>query len=159
VSEKIPSESQRSLWIADLRYRGQNFELSIPISAQVELGAPELAESFHAAHDRAYGFAQPAEMIELVSLRVTVTGLLQRPDLPLPADRQLAHPVAIRGTLFAPDVWLDSSVYDRKDLAPGQIISGPAIIEQMDATTPIWPGDVARIDRSGNLIITLTPVL
>ena len=158
ASEKIPAESQRSFWTADLRYRGQNFELSIPISAQVELGAPELAASFHAAHERAYGFAQPTEVIELVSLRVTVSGVLQKPDLPLLADRQPALPIATRLTLFAPGVWRNSSVFHRSELTPGQTIPGPAIIEQMDATTPIWPGDVGRLDPSGNLIITLSPV-
>ena len=103
-------------------------------------------------------FAQPTEVIELVSLRVTVSGVLQKPDLPLLADRQPAFPIATRLTLFAPGVWCNSSVFHRSELAPGQTIAGPAIIEQMDATTPIWPGDVGRLDPSGNLIITLSPV-
>jgi N-methylhydantoinase A len=56
---------------------------------------------------------------------------------------------------FAKDAWREAPVYRRADLAPGQQLEGPAIIEQMDCTTPVFPGDRLRVDDWGNLVIDL----
>ena len=53
------------------------------------------------------------------------------------------------------DGWQDTPIYDREKLLPGNRLSGPAIIEQMDSTTVVHPGMTAHIDRFGNIIIEI----
>ena len=155
-SEDIPPDLRQAVWSADLRYRGQNFELMIPIDAKdghVTMDA--VLATFHAAHERTYGFNQAEEPVELVSLRVLLTGLLEKPEMkPLPAA-PAGKPIGERRVMFNTSVWSDAAVYRRTDLAPGQSFAGPAIVEQMDSTTPIWPGDECVVDAWGNLVITL----
>jgi N-methylhydantoinase A len=52
---------------------------------------------------------------------------------------------------------MDTPVYQRRDLAPGATITGPAIVEQLDATTPLHPSDIATVDGAGNLLIEVRP--
>ncbi len=155
--EGIAAADRREAWAADLRYSGQNFELSIPFEAAAfdAAACAALVEQFHAAHDRAYGFAQKGEPIELVSMRVKLEGVLEKPRLPELAAGPPAAPRGERRVCFADAVWHDAPIFRRRELARDQIIAGPAIVEQMDSTTPIHPGDSARVDRWGNLVIEL----
>ena len=78
-----PEAGRRTAWTADLRYVGQNFELGIGVDPE-PIGPEacrELMERFHAEHDRSYGFAQRQEPIEMVSLRVKLAGILDKPGL------------------------------------------------------------------------------
>ena len=155
--EKVPIAERRAVWAIDLRYTGQNYELAIPCPA-LPLVAADLADitgRFHAAHEQAYGFRQDGEPIQFVSLRVKLAGILEKPALLKLGKRAPGKPVAIRKVAFAKDSWLEAPVYRRLDLAPGQTLAGPAIIEQMDCTTPIFPGDLLRVDDWGNLVIDL----
>jgi N-methylhydantoinase A len=155
-SEDIRPDRRQAGWSADLRYRGQNFELMIPIDAERKsVAVDKVLTAFHAAHERTYGFNQPREPVELVSLRVQLTGLLEKPDVKPLQSRPPGEPAGERRVLFESDAWSTAAVYHRTDLAPGQMIVGPAIIEQMDSTTPIWPGDRCTVDACGNLIIML----
>jgi N-methylhydantoinase A len=135
---------------ADLRYRRQAFELTVEAD---DLDA--LADRFHAAHEQRYGYRMEEEPVELVNLRVKLVGVLDKPDLPDWPQREAARPAGSRWVCFAVDDWRDTPVYRRGDLARGQAIVGPAIIEQMDSTTPLHPSDEARVDRFGNLVIEL----
>jgi N-methylhydantoinase A len=142
--EGVPAAARRMLWSVDLRYAGQNFELSIPCGS-VPIDAAERARieaSFHAAHESAYGFKLVGEPVEFVSLRVKLVGVLEKP----PIARRVA---------FAKDHWVEAAIYRRADLAPGQRLSGPAIVEQMDCTTPVGPRDRVAIDAWGNLLLDL----
>jgi N-methylhydantoinase A len=155
-SEDIPRDRRQVIWSADLRYRGQNFELMIPFDAAAgEIAVDTVLTAFHASHERTYGFNQPNEPVELVSLRVQLIGLLEKPDIKHLPQAPAGKPIGTRRVLFESGAWSDAAVYRRTDLAPGQTITGPAIVEQMDSTTPIWPGDQCAVDAWGNLIITL----
>jgi N-methylhydantoinase A len=157
IGEQVGQGAERQRWSADLRYHGQNFELSLPLDpAPLDAaGLAALIARFHAEHDRAYGFAQPAEPVELVNIRLQLAGILEKPTLQELAPAAPGHPVATRRVCFGPDEWHATPVYRRDTLAPGQTLAGPAIIEQMDCTTPIFPGDGCTVDRWGNLLITL----
>ena len=164
TDEAVPTEGRRFDLRLDLRYVGQNFELSVPMAAgdwQARGGVPApeaLRQAFFEAHDTAYGYHNPEDPIETINLRLTAYGRL-RPEAeeatrsvtpPLPA------PKGHRPVIFEdPERPSPTAVWDRADLAPGQAIAGPAIIDQLDATTPIYPGDRARIDAAGNLVIAL----
>ncbi|MDA1260522.1 MAG: hydantoinase/oxoprolinase family protein [Planctomycetota bacterium] len=155
--EQVAPADRRADWSTDLRYAGQNFELSIPCPA-APLAArdlDEIAGRFHTAHEQAYGFKQVGEPIEFVSLRVKLLGVLEKPELAKLAPRAPGKPIHTRRVAIAKDAWRDAPVYRRLDLAPGQQFEGPAIIEQMDCTTPLFPGDRMRVDDWGNLVVDL----
>ena len=155
--EAVPPERRQQLWSVDLRYKGQNFELSIPLADEDVDGAAcaSLIEDFHRAHETSYGFASPAEAIEFVNMKVKAVGAFDKPAVPTLGEMEFAAPAAHRRTLFGEPDWYETPVYRRDSLAPGQRLDGPAIIEQFDATTLIHPGDRAAVDGWGNLIIAL----
>lgn len=157
------SADQRALnWTADLRYVGQNFELTLPITrAELETsGIAKFSARFHLAHDTAYGFSSSGETIEVVNLRVTATGELDKPPIPrLPvaaSGPRTPVPASTRNALFDGH-WLATPVYRREDLDIDLTLTGPAIIEQLDTTSVVHPGDQATVDPWGNLVIELQP--
>jgi len=158
-NEKIPEPGRKLTWSVELRYVGQNYELSLPIEVAVfdAKVCRILARRFHELHDSYYGFASPDEPVQFVNLKVKATGRLETPDLPLVAGSAAGSPIASRDVLFLGDDWQATPVYRRTDLAPGQEIPGPALIEQMDTTSVVYPGDRCTIDRWGNLILRLEP--
>lgn len=156
--EDVAEADRRRIWSVDLRYCGQNFELSVPVEDRDftrEDGAL-LAAAFHTAHEKAYGFASEGEAIEIVNLKVKAIGLLDRPDMPLLDPRPVGMPTAYRDVVFTRPAAVKTAIYQRGDLAPNQKIAGPALIEQLDATSLIYPADTGTVDRFGNLFIRLT---
>lgn len=145
----------------DLRYVGQNYELSVPI-AETLLGDGEaeaivrlIADQFHALHETNYGHSDPSAEIEVINCRCVARGRLYRGAMP--AARTMRQPTpAPRGVR---DVWfgaagpLRTPIYERDDLDPGHRVDGPAVIEQMDTTTLVMPGTTATIDAALNLIL------
>jgi N-methylhydantoinase A len=155
--EEVAEDDRRLAWYVDLRYTGQNFELSIPISGQPfdEAAVEALRRTFEAAHEQAYGFAQPGEPMEVVHLRLAVTGILPKPALPEWPEAAAATAVGARRVMFDDGAWHETPVYRRTDLARDQRLDGPAVIEQMDSTIPVFPGDVAQVDAWGNLVVDI----
>lgn len=156
-NEKVPPDQRGYEWRAELRYRGQNFELSLPISDErlSADGIEALREAFHVAHERSYGFSMVGEIIELVSIKLKVRQKVEfvRPT-ELPEARQ-GQPTHTRRVIFDRIEPIETPIYERADLAKGQRIQGPAIIDQQDATTLIFPGDEAFVDQWGNIVIQL----
>lgn len=150
----------RGLRIAlDMRYSSQNYELQVPIEAMPDAhalpGRDTLRAMFLAAHEQAYGFSNPHDPVDVVALRVTATGRLPSPGVPpLPAGATSAPaPRTRRAVWFDGDAPADAPVYDRATLAPGARIVGPAVIDQFDATTLVFPGDTATVDAALNILI------
>jgi N-methylhydantoinase A len=154
--EGLPSDARRLEWAADLRYRGQNYELSVPLADRPldGAGSEALRAAFHAAHEQSYGFASPAEPVECVNLKLKAVGLLEKPALPRLDEVAAGMPSGQRPVCFGRATWMETPVYRRTALAPGQRLAGPAVIEQMDATTLIFPGDDCLVDTHGNLIVS-----
>jgi N-methylhydantoinase A len=155
--EEIPQAQRRLQWTVEMRYRGQNYELALPLCDN-DLDAKDckdLVRTFHAAHESTYGFFAESETVEFVNTKVKAVGILDKPPLPTLATGPDAEPAASRRILFAAGDWHDTPVFRRDSLAPGQTLAGPAVIEQMDTTTLIFPGDRCAVDDWGNLIITL----
>jgi N-methylhydantoinase A len=135
----------------DVRYRGQGYELSIPLGKN-------LLKEFEREHQRRYGYIHPNREVELVTLRLRAvvntahvgTAALARPGR------------ATLGPFSAPEVpvlfggkKLKTKIHSRDTLQPGKKYSGPAIITEYSATTVIPPGKRFHIDRASNLIITI----
>ena len=162
--ERVPAQDRRLGWTMELRYRGQNFELSIPFADQALTRAAcrRLMNAFHHAHRLSYGFASPGEPIEFVSMKLKAVGLLAKPALPtLPTlaprrRRKTPNFAENRQVVFARNRSHRTPIRRRDSLSPGQTIRGPMIIEQLDATTLIYPSDRCTVDGWGNLIISLS---
>jgi len=153
----------RGLTVAlDMRYIGQNFELPVVLGRSNGSGRPtlpspgDLRERFFAAHTQQYGFHNPDDAVEVVNLRLTATGALRHAAAaPKPASDGPPEPLARRPVFFDPAAPVETPVYDRAALSAGTEIVGPAIIEQLDATTLVHPGDTARVDEALNILITV----
>jgi N-methylhydantoinase A len=131
----------------DLRYVGQSYELTIP-------AGEDLLARFHAEHDRVYGFAAPAEPVELVSVRLTSIGRIAKPPLRVLADGETRGPKERREVYFAEaGGYVDCPIYDRYALPAGAHIAGPAVVEEFDSTTVVHPGFSVSVDGAGNLTI------
>jgi N-methylhydantoinase A len=158
-ADGVPAGRQAVARSADLRYIGQGYHLNVPVagSALDRPAVDAVREAFHAAHEATYGFRNPGEPVEIVNIRVTATGRLDKPAFPAhPAGG--ADPSAARtGTrdVYSREQggWAPFVVYDRAGLHPGHVVGGPAIVEQPDSTTLIPPAYRARVDAHLNLII------
>ena len=157
--EGLPAPARHLELSLDLRYVGQNFELAVPFADRraARCHRRPVAQSFFEAHEAAYGYCNPHDPVEVVNFRLTARGRLHRgaaPE-PEPTGRPAATPIEHREVWFGPDGALLTPVFERTTLAPGQRLTGPAVIEQLDATTLIFPCDRALVDAGGNLLIEL----
>ncbi len=118
----------------------------------------DILARFFAAHRKAYGYAAQAEPVEAINLRLTARGRAETGrEAPPSGATTSPTPKDHRPVWFTADGPVDTPVYQRRDLAPATRIIGPAIVEQLDATTPIHPSDIATVDAAGNLLIEVRP--
>lgn len=159
-SESVEPASRMTDIVFDARYVGQNFELAIGLGQADPLpGADEIKNRFFAEHERAYGFHNAVDPVEIVNFRLIAVGRLRQPATRRGATRYGATPAAgdYRMVWFLADRAEVAPVYDRAVLMPGDTIAGPAVIEQLDSTTLLFPGDRAAVDPYLNLIVELGP--
>jgi N-methylhydantoinase A len=158
VRERFPREQLQTLRFAGMRYRGQSYEVTVPVAA---LAGPddlaELTRRFHEAHHRRYGHMAQAEAVEIVNFQVTGVGVIPKPPL-----QQFEHgaamspePAATRQAWFGAGESVALPVFRRDALSPGDTIEGPAVIEEKTSTTILYPGQRAQIDSFLNIDITL----
>jgi N-methylhydantoinase A len=158
--EGFGRDEQRMQRTADLRYVGQAFEVRVPVpDGQLEAEDSEtVAQAFHAAHRQLYGYDfadDPRQAVEWVNLRVSGIGPIRRPDMVELSARDGGTDRAVTGSrrVFF-DTWVNTPTYNRPDLAPGDVVSGPAIIEEFGSTVPVHPGFAVTVDAHGNLLLT-----
>ncbi|MCC6457372.1 MAG: hydantoinase/oxoprolinase family protein [Caldilineaceae bacterium] len=139
----------------DLRYRGQSYELTVPLSLPITpTNVASAVEAFHHSHAQRYGYAMPDEPVAVVTLRVAGRGSGAQPALPRqPRGEEDATPAQLgeRPVWFAPDGPTPTAVYARARLQAGHRFAGPALVLQYDATVVVAPGWAARVDTLGNL--------
>lgn len=146
-----------ALW-ASLHYAGQAHELVVRHDGlQVsEESLSALATAFSAAHERQYGHHFDNVGVELVTIRVT--GIAHQPDPNVSwawAEVECSNDAQTRPVYFdSIDQFTDTRVLARGALLAGEVLSGPAVLHQEDATTLIAPGWSARRDAGGCLLIT-----
>ncbi|MEJ2164083.1 MAG: hydantoinase/oxoprolinase family protein [Desulfobacterales bacterium] len=141
---------------ADMRYAGQSYELSLPVPAgPISTEAlNSLFVQFHQAHQQSYGYCREKEPIEFVNLRLIAQGKLpgSRPAENRAGDQTPAPPLGTR-TVWFQGRGLESSIYERSRLVCDQVISGPAVVEQLDSTIVVPPKFKGVVDIMGNLTI------
>ena len=159
----VPLANRRMQRSADLRYHGQSFELPVivPPGSLTADDVSRLSEQFHAMHERAYGYAAPEDTVELVNVRLAAVGVTPKPRrAPLP----VGGPAATHARKGRRDIWFAETggfqstlVFDRGKLLRGNVLAGPAIIEEPDASTLVHPGWTATVDEYGNLVLGPSP--
>ena len=155
-ADGISREEQEVEYEADVRYTGQAFQLTLRFSA-AELAAGDTAllrERFDREHEQLFTFAL-GEGHEIVMLRAVVKQLARAlPVLKLGREGTTLADAKIHDTrIYHSGGWHAAPIYDRNLLHDGLVVPGPAIVQEMDATTLLLPGHVARIDTVGNLLI------
>ncbi|WP_248930723.1 hydantoinase/oxoprolinase family protein [Paenibacillus hamazuiensis] len=158
--EGIEPSKRRFILHMDIRFVGQNYELSIPVDRE-ELtagGLDMIVRRFHEQHEKSYGYSNKAGKIEFVNYRLTALGELPKAKIEKREAGQVRTPEPVsKRQVYYSEVekpgFYETAIYERTQLAPGDRIHGPAIIEQMDTTTLILPGQSAQVDEYLNLLI------
>lgn len=132
--------------LADCRYPGQSHELRIAATGPI-------SATFHAAHHQAYGYALTDEAVQVVTARVVAEGAPALAALPPAWDQGTPGPAEQR-EIGVGDERVVARVIHRASLAPGDVIDGPALVDQDDSTTLLLPGDHAQVDDQHNLVVT-----
>ena len=153
---RIPEDRWQFEPAADIRYVRQAYELTIPMRAGPVTGATldRLSADFHEAHRITYGHENPAEPVQMVNLRLTAVGRLDRLELRQQGKTDTADgAVAERRVWFAESGLAPCPVLQRQFLAVGETITGAAVIESADSTIAVPPGWCATADDRGFFIM------
>jgi N-methylhydantoinase A len=162
AAEGFSAAETRLVRSADLRYFGQAWEVRVEVPAgPLDRSAADIAvERFHAAHQRTYGYSYAAhaeQRIEWVNFRLVGIGPLRRPEVrPRPRCDEVGVERGLSGRrgVYFEDGFVDTPLYDRPRLQPGDCLEGPAIVEEFGSTTVVFPAQRARVDDYGNLLLT-----
>lgn len=143
-----------------MSYVGQSFQLNVKMPDVIDANfADFMAEVFNKRHEKAYGFVNTSAPVQYVNLRFTATGKVDRPKVREIGKGGSDPSKAQKSTreVFFRESGGDTAtqIYDRDLLLCGNIISGPAIVEQMDTTIVIPPFSNVEIDEIGNLVVNL----
>ncbi len=158
--ENIEEESIVLSYAMDLRYLGQEHTLSVPAPSKFENADKSiLGKSFDEIHLKIYGHNAPDEPKEIVSLKVTSIARVKKPILETIA-RGSETPVPEAGlgkrkVYVGNERYQEFSIYQRDKLLAGNTFIGPALIEEATATTVVENKQVCKVDKYGNLVITL----
>jgi N-methylhydantoinase A len=158
--ENIKIGRLKHLFSVDMQFVGQTHILSVPLQSG-RPGREELGQLFEAAYFQRFRVELNEIRANLVNIKTSVVGSRAALDL-----SSLIDPLGRRATLAAAESdrrrvyfegsgWQETPIYWRDHMPAEMDLVGPAVIEQMDCTTLIEPGDVARSDDNGNIIITI----
>jgi N-methylhydantoinase A len=143
----------------DLRYPYQGYELTIACPGRPieEADRPSLRRVFDQLHQQVYGTSAPDETPEVVNVRVASVARIQKLGFearPRSGESAAAAQIGERPVFFEETgKYVPTRIFRRDALGAGNRIEGPAVIEQLDSTTVIYPGQRAQVDRFGNLVI------
>ncbi|HWN09113.1 MAG TPA: hydantoinase/oxoprolinase family protein [Pyrinomonadaceae bacterium] len=146
--EGFPASRQRHDRSLAVRYKGQSFEL------EIKMRNGSIVAAFHRAHLERYGYAQEANTVEIVSVRLRSSGIVDKPAAKrAAAGKKLRAKAAEYVTSFFEGKKVRFAVYQRDALKPGMQLSAPCIVTEYSSTTLIPPGAAADVDNFGNLIV------
>ncbi len=155
LAEKFAADQLVCVRAADMRYRGQEHTVRVPVMGGTLTGADmrEVEARFHAVHEKQYTFRLDSA-IEIVNLHVTVVGKVNKPRrAELAPHVGQAQPIRRRMVDFDEQGQHETGIYDRASLGAGATVAGPAIIEEEASNTVVYPGMTVEVDRWGNLIV------
>nr|WP_254304967.1 hypothetical protein [Rathayibacter sp. VKM Ac-2835] len=150
----VPEEAREYLRTLDIRYRGQ--EHALPVEYQEGASAAEVLAAFNERHVTLHGHAME-EPGQILSLRLKAVGVQPKPPLVRIAatDGAAPEPVGVRSAFdVATDSWRDFAVHERDRLRAGDVIAGPAIVEEGTSTTVFFGDQTLTVDEYGHLAIS-----
>jgi N-methylhydantoinase A len=157
-AEGVAKADQTLIFELDIRYQGQAFE--VPLAADITSfkagkGLQEMAKLFDAEHERLFTFNLDASH-EMVNLRAVALGKAPSVSAPRIAkgDGNPGRAKVRDHMVFMDGKARDAIIYDRSKIKAGDVIKGPAVITEMDATTLVLVGHAGRVDDFGNILIT-----
>ncbi len=160
-AQNVPDDLVEIQWSADIRYAGQSYELNTPVTRKETLTQADMAEvidRFHQLHYRIYAYGSAEETVEFINLRVGAIGKVP-PVSFVRRDKAGNDPSAARKNprpVFYPaHGFIDTAVYERDLLQPGNVVSGPCLVEEIASTSVLTPGAKGTVDEYGNIIVEL----
>lgn len=148
----------------DMRYKGEVHEVTVPVRSRTRritrLNLEATVANFHEMHERLYAHKDPLQKIEILNLRLDLIGVRERMTLEEEAFSQEDPSAALTQTR---EVYFTVQptmvpIYNGEFLKPGNLIAGPAIIEQWGTTIVVYPGHEALIDAQRNCVIEVQQV-
>lgn len=146
AAEGVEGEALRLERALDMRYRGQSFELTIPLHGNFR-------DTFHQRYQNLYGFRDQERELEIVTLRLRAVGRGPQPDLNSGSDNTGSPPTVTTNKVVWQGIQTQWPVYQRSTLAIGSTLQGPALIVEDTATHVLAPDWRARVDSRCNLIL------
>jgi N-methylhydantoinase A len=135
-----------------MRYHGQRYELLISVT-DGKLDQLQIKADFHREHQRVYGYDRRDQLVEVASIWVSVELDLQAVAFPQVCRATTDPTPSASRQVFYSAAALETPIYSRVSLGAGATLVGPAIIEQLDATTVVWPGQRLRVDDYGQMVM------
>ena len=157
LKEGVTEDNAEFIRYMDLRYVGQWRHLTVKVPKPV-VSIEQALEIFHSEHEREFSWSSKEQEVEIYGLRIAAIGKVPKPILQKTGGgpKTRPEPRTNRRVYFQrTGGFVDTPVYDRGDLAPGTILVGPAIIEQLDTTTLIPTNVKAKVDQYDNLIMDI----
>jgi N-methylhydantoinase A len=156
--EGVPDEHVFLQRTMSMRYLGQWRSLTVDVVDSPNF-LQDTVNGFHDGHEREFAFRRDDAPVEIYQLGLAAIGTTPKPSftaLPLSPDAAAPVPRSHRPVYFSgQDERTQTPVYARAELEPGATVHGPAVIEQLDSTTLLFPGDRATVDPYLNLIVEL----
>jgi N-methylhydantoinase A len=160
-AQNVPDELIEIQWSADIRYAGQSYELNTPVTRKgtlTQTDLDEVIERFHRLHYRIYAYGSSEERVEFINLRVGAIGKVPEVTF-IRRERAGRDPRAAskgsRSVYYPAHGFMDTPVYERELLQPGNVINGPCLVEEIASTSVLTPGAKGTVDEVGNIIIEL----
>ena len=160
MRERVQTDAMHFEYAMDMRYLGQSFDLNIPFTHE-ELSSDGMkkimSERFHSAHLQEYGFHATNEPIMVVQAKLTAVGRLAKPSLAQSRlESQIDHRSNQTREVFFGESggFVECPIYHRSHLETSRTFSGPAVIQELGATTLIHPGSHFHLDDYSNILIT-----
>jgi N-methylhydantoinase A len=160
-SEQISAAEMTFEPFLDIRYKGQEFSISVPIPIEIlERGDQNaVRQAFDTLHEHRYGYHTPEQPAEIVNARIRAVGKRGRFSHPVHGFGRTKALEALKEKrmvyLDDPQQAVECRVYQREGLEPGQEIGGPAIISEYASTTVLFPGDRLTVADTGELLISI----
>lgn len=162
-ADNVPAELRSLERSADVRYAGQGYELRVPAPGGVvdQSWLAEVAKAFHLRHQQTYGRSFPEQEVQIVNVIVVGVG---RVAAELSVSEEIKQRTPEPGTSVTATWWVEgaardlpTTVHQRDDLRPGDLVTGPALVEQMDSTVVVPPGFAGPVLADGTLELRLSP--
>ena len=150
-TENVPPTRMEFSRFADLRYSGQEYTISVPISEGFSIES--LVNNFHSLHETRYGHGLPNSPVEIINLRLAALGKLDRSPSDFQAGNSGVDPIVSERSIIFDGVSYKTPILKRVLMAGDTVRKSPAVIEEDSATTVIPPGYTFKLDVVGNIII------